>query len=437
MRPLRAATAVFTVFVVGVLSGTVAGVSASDVDADPYDEFDPVVRTLTTIESSYIEPRSAHHLAEAAIRGMIEDLDPHSRWMSAEETEALRLETGGEYEGIGVEIRSAPDGPVILSVLPRSPAERDGILPGDVLLAVDDTEVVGLDMDRLAGLLQGPRGAGVTLTVRREGQPSALVIATVRDRVYTPAVQKALFPDDIGYFRLKQFQERAAKELEEEIELVNAASPLKGIILDLRDNPGGLLTEAVGVSDLFLDAGTIVSTRDRREEVAEAHHATGDMVVGENIPMIVLVNAGSASASEIVAAALQQTGRAQLVGGRSYGKGSVQSLFEYRDHSALKLTTGRYYTPSGDPIKDLQGIVPDHTVVWPGEPGPADDLATAIQQLEVDEATRANLNSMLTALRQDLPAPPETAIPWGIAPEDRLDVDPQLQAALTLITANP
>ncbi|MCB9662656.1 MAG: PDZ domain-containing protein [Alphaproteobacteria bacterium] len=259
----------------------------------------------------------------------------------------LQRETHGAYTGLGVEVRLTDEGPRVTRVLPGSPASRDGITVGDLILEVDGQRLEASEMEEVNRALLGPRGQPARLQVRRAGDGSDHTIQTVRDRVEAPNVDVDALAPGIAYARMVQFREGAAADLERQLARHVAEGPVEALVLDLRDNPGGLLTEAVATADLFLSEGPIVSTTGRVEGERRAFEATPDSL---GVPVVVLVNGRSASAAEIVAAALQDTRAGRLVGTRTYGKGSIQTVFEHRDGSALKLTVGRYLTPSGTPV---------------------------------------------------------------------------------------
>lgn len=429
--PWRATIGVGALFLASLLAGAWTGARAADRARDPYAPLDTLARALTLVERNYVEEVPLEALVEHAIDGMLEPLDPHSQWFTADEYRAFQAENEGSYQGIGVEVRTQAEGVWISRVLPGGPAERDGLLADDLLLAVDGKPLAGLDLDEVAALLKGPRGTPVKLTVRRAGWDAPRELSTVRDRIYTPALEVARLPGEVGYIRLIQFQEELGAELGRSIEGLDAPSPLRGLVLDLRDNPGGLLDEAVAVVDLFQDEGVIVSTRSRIE--GEVVHTATPGGVRPDLRVAVLVNGMSASASEIVAAALQDTGRARLFGVRTYGKGSVQSVFANRDQSALKLTIGRYYTPSGAPIGDRAGREPDVVVRWPASPSAKDALRARLSAAALPEEERDALLALVEQLNAD---PSEEArIPWGQPPASRLEADPQLKAAVGWIQA--
>lgn len=428
--PMNATLTVSGLFAVGLLAGAITGSAAAARAQEPYAELSLFARVLTTIETDYVDEISTRELVDAAIRGMVEELDRHSRWMSREQYASLNEETAGRYEGIGVQLRQQQDPPalVIERVLPGSPAARDGLLPGDVIVAVDAQPVVSLSMEEIAQLLEGPRGAAVVLTVDREAWERPQPVRTIRDTVEVPAVQAGMLSPGVGYARVLQFQSGASSELDQTIAALRDRYDLRSLVLDLRDNPGGLLDEAVAVSDLFLDEGPIVSTRGRIEG-ERSHQATPGGYA--ELPLVTLINGGSASASEIVAGALQDTGRSLLVGTPTFGKGTVQTVYRNRDDSALKLTIATYYTPSGEPVADRDGREPDLHVELPGQPNAAHRLQERIERLEgLSPNEREDLLALVADL--DLAQPQHPEVPWQLPLEERLQVDSQLAAAAEL-----
>lgn len=429
--PLRATFVVFGLFVGGLLAGSAAGSAAAARAHDPYAQLDLFARVLTTIERDYVEPLPTDRLVDAAIRGMVAELDPQSRWIAPHEVQALE---SGAVEGLGIEVRPADDALEVTRVVPNSPALRQGIAPGDRILQVDGTSVGELSPEALKARLTGSRGEAAILTILRDGWPAPREIRAVRDRFQIPAVAAHGLGDGVVYARLAQFQEGVADELRIEVgRIVEENGALSGLVLDLRDNPGGLLREAVAVADLFLDEGIIVATQRRSsKEPAEVHPATPGGFPPE-LPVVVLVNGQSASAAEIVAAALQETGRASLVGEPTYGKGTVQQVYRnlLPDGPALKLTVGAYTTPSGQPVAGGEGRAPDHLVPHPRPQPPRDALVAAIQELELDTAKKAELLLLVAAL--DNPATSPKPLPWHLPPAERLDADPQLRQALELL----
>jgi carboxyl-terminal processing protease len=427
--PTRATFLVSALFTFGMVGGAGTGYAAAARAQDPYHDLERFADVLWRIENNYVEERSTDELIDAAIRGMMADLDEHSRWLSADEARDLEQDTQGSYEGIGVEVRQAGDAFTIARVLPNGPAQYAGLAAGDKIVAVDGEPLSGLSLDDLSEKLKGPRGEEVTLSVVRQGWDLPQEIPTIRDRIHTPSVEGELLPGNVAYLHLWQFQKGAAEDLRKKADELGGGAPPAGIVLDLRDNPGGLLEEAVAVSDLFLDEGPIVSTRGRIEGSQEFDATPGGFPAA--MPVVILVNGMSASASEIVSGALQDTHRGLLVGEQTYGKGSVQTLYSYPDDSALKLTIAHYYTPSGQPVADHHGRLPDIPVEFPAGTAPAVQLRAKIAaNPALSDGDRADMLALMDAL----PAPDDEApVPWDLHGTERMEADPQLRAALAAV----
>ena len=432
MHPTTRNTLALATVALGLVATTtlcVLGPSAlADRSDDPYAPLDRFARVYTDIERNYVEEVDPDRLITAAIVGMTDELDRHSRWLDEASFHALEEETEGRYEGIGVEVRDVDDGALVVRVLPGGPAARDGVKAGDRIVAVDGKDITEADLDETSRLMKGPRGSRVVLSVVRDGSP--VQIETLRDRIDVAPVVAAALPGDIAYVRLVGFQDGAAAEVQRALKTARRDGVDGGLILDLRDNPGGLLGEAVRVVDLFVDEGPIVTTRGRVE---------GEQVLGAtrggfppDMPVVVLVNGGSASASEVVTGALQDLGRATIIGTRTYGKGSVQTLFN-RDGGGPKLTTARYFTPAGTPVTALEGRQPDEVVRHPTELGPKEALRARLAML--DHAERADLLALVDKLPDD-PAV-EPVIAWDAPMDSRLRTDPQLRAALRALGVEP
>lgn len=316
---------------------------------------------LSRIESDYVTDVDDAALIEAAIQGMLESLDPHSTYLSPDRFQDMQVSTRGEYGGLGMEITLRDDLITIVSPYEDTPAGRAGLQPGDQIIAVDGSSIVGFSTDEAVDLMRGPVGEPVTITIAREGEDN-FDLDLVRETIPLRTVAWRE-EEGYGYLRIAGFNEHTTETLHEAIVEMREAfgGTIPGVVVDLRFNPGGLLDQAVGVTDTFLDGGEIVTTRYRNPGENQRYNARpGDMVNGA--PIVVLINEGSASASEIVAGALQDRERATLVGRTSFGKGSVQTLIPLRGgrDGGLRLTTGRYYTPSGRSIQ-ATGIIPD----WP------------------------------------------------------------------------
>jgi carboxyl-terminal processing protease len=325
-----------------------------------FSKLDVFARVLSYVEANYVEAIDERKLVYGAVKGMMRTLDPHSDFMTPEEFADMRADTDGEFGGIGVEVTEDKAGIVVVEPLAGSPAARAGLARGDRIVAIDGVAVGGKTPGADGtGRLRGRPGTSVRLDVERKGweRPRSFVI--VREMIHVAAVESALLEPGIGYVKLKQFQERTDEEVLAALTTLRDQSGglLIGVILDLRGNPGGLLDQAVKVADVFLPSGLIVSTVGRGGKKLDEERAR-EAGTWDEFPMVVLVNGGSASASEIVAGALQDHGRALIVGTPTFGKGSVQSVFEFADGSGLKLTVARYFTPSGRSIQE-KGIAPD------------------------------------------------------------------------------
>jgi carboxyl-terminal processing protease len=311
------------------------------------------------IRANYVEEPEDRELIENAINGMLTALDPHSSYLNADDAADMRTQTKGEFGGLGIEVTMEDELVKVITPMFGTPAEDAGVLAGDLISEIDGTEVRGLTLQDAVEKMRGPVNTPIELTILREGADKPLKITIIRDVIKVQAVRFRA-EDDIGYLRVISFTEQTFDDLEEAIEKLAGdigEDRLKGYVLDLRLNPGGLLDQAINVSDAFLDKGLIVSTRGRDDRDSRRYSARpGDLTGG--MPLIVLVNGGSASASEIVAGALQDHRRATVVGTRSFGKGSVQTIIPLGENGALRLTTALYYTPSGISIQG-KGITPD------------------------------------------------------------------------------
>jgi carboxyl-terminal processing protease len=321
------------------------------------------VRTLSEvfdkIKHNYVEDVEDKALLDNAISGMLTGLDPHSTYLDAKAFEELRVGTTGEFGGLGIVVGMEDGFVKVISPIDDTPAQRAGVKAGDLIIRLDEKPVKGMSLDDAVKIMRGKPGTDIELTVVRKDEDQPLTFNITRDRIRVKSVKSRMLEPDYAYVRVSQFQERTAKDLHNAISKLKKENkkPLKGMVLDLRNNPGGLLDAAVLVSDTFLERGTVVSVKGRTEENKLSQSATpGDIMKGA--PIVVLVNEGSASASEIVAGALQDHKRAVIMGQKTFGKGSVQTVIPLGNNSALKLTTARYYTPSGRSIQ-AEGIVPD------------------------------------------------------------------------------
>jgi len=337
-----------------------AAVGQSSSDNSTYQQLNLFGDVFEKVRSAYVEPVTDQQLIEAAIKGMLSSLDPHSSYMDPKEWDDMQVQTKGEFGGLGIEVTMENGVIKVVSPMDGTPAAKAGIQPGDLIVELDGKPVMGLTLSQAVDKMRGPIDSKIVLTVKR-GTKDPFDVTLVRAEIKIPSVTGELI-GNVGYVRIAQFSEQTASGLQDAISKIRgeAGKKLEGLVLDLRNNPGGLLEQAIAVSDDFLDKGEIVSTRGRDPSQAQRYNATpGDLLDGG--PLVVLINGGSASASEIVAGALQDHHRAILLGTRSFGKGSVQTIIPIPGHGAIRLTTARYYTPSGRSIQAL-GIQPDIVV---------------------------------------------------------------------------
>ena len=345
-----------------VLANREARLAARHSSALPTEYVQRLADVIERVRREYVDQVDDERLIESAIRGVIEELDSHSRYLDARAYEDIRIATTGNYSGVGLDVRVENGRVTVVTPLDGGPAEAEGVLPGDVLIAVDDMPVDGKNVDETVNRMRGEPGTEVTLGIMRDGVDDPLRFSLTRAEINVKTVTSADLGDGYGYVRLTGFSDSTASDLDEAARALGAesATGLKGLVLDLRNNPGGVLEAAVEVADRFIDDGLIVRGAGRiRQARFEKHASAGDEL--EQVPLVVLVNRGSASASEIVAGALQDHDRGQVVGERTYGKGSVQTVLPISEDNAIKLTTSRYIMPSGRSIAGV-GIYPDIVV---------------------------------------------------------------------------
>ena len=332
---------------------------SAESDTLPLDELRTFTEVFAKVKSDYVEPIDDRKLIENAIRGMLEGLDPHSAYLDKSSYQELQEGTSGEFGGLGIEV-GMEDGYVkVISPIDGTPAAESGVEPGDLIIRLDEKSVRGMSLNEAVDLMRGKPGSDITISVVREGEEKPIDITITRAIITAKSIISETLEPGFGYARISSFQTHTAEDLRKSIEKLKEEneSGLDGLILDLRNNPGGILNAAVGVSDLFLDSGLIVYTEGRIQDSKLNFNAKPSDIL-RDAPIIVLVNGGSASASEIVAGALQDHERAIIMGKRTFGKGSVQTILPMNDKAALKLTTARYFTPSGRSIQ-ASGIVPD------------------------------------------------------------------------------
>ena len=331
----------------------------ADAEALPLEQLRTFADIFGRIKANYVEPVEDKVLLENAIRGMVSGLDPHSNYLDAEDYKDLQVGTKGEFGGLGIEVGMEDGFVKVIAPIDDTPAQRAGVRSGDLIVRLDDTPVKGLSLNDAVKLMRGKPGTPIELTIIREGEEKPLTIIVVRDIIKVASVKGRVLEERFGYLRISQFQSHTTSDLLKALQRLEreAGGSLQGMVLDLRNNPGGVLNAAVSVSDAFLKSGLIVYTQGREGDSQLRFEAAPDDVL-DGAPIVVLVNEGSASASEIVAGALQDQKRAVIMGTPTFGKGSVQTIIPISDTAAVKLTTARYYTPSGRSIQ-AEGIKPD------------------------------------------------------------------------------
>ena len=324
---------------------------------DVYKKIDLFGEVLEKINKEYVDEINQSESMDAAIDGLLQSLDPYSAYMSPEIFNEMQTETSGEFGGLGIEVNMESGVVKVISPIDDTPASRAGIKAGDYIIKIDDIQVQGKSLSEAVDLMRGPVGSSIILTVRRIGQKKALTFEIVREIIQIKSVKADLLKNNVGYLRLTSFNENSGDQIREQIREFEKNGNVNSYILDLRNNPGGLLSQAIRISDFFLDNGEIVSTKSRKASENRKWFAKkGDLIGGKTL--VVLINYGSASASEIVAGALQDHKRAIILGENSYGKGSVQSIIPLKNKGAIRLTVAKYYLPSGKSISEV-GVSPD------------------------------------------------------------------------------
>jgi carboxyl-terminal processing protease len=338
---------------------------ASANENDIYKKIDLFGEVLEKINEEYVDEINQSDSMDSAINGLLQSLDPYSAYMPPEVFNEMQTETSGEFGGLGIEVSMEAGVVKVISPIDDTPASRAGIKAGDYIVKIEDTQVQGKTLSEAVDLMRGPVGSSIELTVRRRGEKKALTFNITREIIKIQSVKADLLEKDIGYIRLTSFNENSSKQIEDKIEELEQNQDISAYILDLRNNPGGLLSQAIRISDFFLDNGEIVSTKSRQPSENRKWFAKkGDLTKGKTL--LVLINYGSASASEIVAGALKDHKRAIILGENSFGKGSVQSIIPLKNKGAIRLTVAKYYLPSGKSISEV-GVSPDIEVNEEGE----------------------------------------------------------------------
>jgi len=430
MRSLRTPTALILGVVLGTGITLTYGVLAekNKPESLPLRDMQTFVEILNRVKTDYVEPVTDDVLLEDAMRGMLAGLDPHSSYLNKEEFAEINVQTSGRFGGLGIEVQAFNGFVRVITPIDETPAARAGIQPGDLIIKIDDTPVKGMSLTEAVRKMRGEPGTRIVLTVLREGAADPLVFDMKRDVINVSSVRSRMLEPGIAYLRVTTFSTSTGKGVAEEFRKLRKAAPngkLKGMVLDLRNNPGGVLNAAVEVTDAFIEKGTIVSIKGRVNDANREYNATpGDLLEGQ--PLVVLVNGGSASASEIVAGALQDQKRGLLVGTKTFGKGSVQTILPLQNDAAIKLTTARYYTPSGRSIQ-AEGIAPD-IAIRPVKISKADTPA-------VDGITEADLDGRLEGDKrpQETPEQVEERKKTSDAQQALAETDYALYEALNLL----
>ena len=330
-------------------------------NSDIYKKIDLFGEVLEKITKEYVDEVNQSESMDAAINGLLQSLDPYSAYMSPESFDSMQTETSGEFGGLGIEIGMESGVVKVISPIDNTPASKAGLKAGDYIVKIENEQVQGKTLMEAVDLMRGPVNSSIEITVRRRGVKKALVFNITREVIQVQSVKSELIDKNIGYIRLTSFNDNSSEQVKNKIEELNKTKNLKGYILDLRNNPGGLLSQAIKISDFFLENGEIVSTKSRKTSENRKWFAKkGDVTNGKTL--VVLINYGSASASEIVAGALKDHKRAIIIGENSYGKGSVQSIIPLKNRGAIRLTIAKYYLPSGKSISEV-GVTPDIEVV--------------------------------------------------------------------------
>ena len=322
-----------------------------------YKKIDLFGEVLEKIDKEYVDEVDQSKSMDSAINGLLQSLDPYSAYMSPESFENMQTETSGEFGGLGIEVGMEAGVVKVISPIDNTPASRAGLKPGDYIVKINNIQVQGKSLMEAVDLMRGPVGSSIEITVRRRGIKKAIIFNITREVIEVQSVKSKLIDNNIGYIRLTSFNINSSNQIKEKVAVLNKNKNLKGYILDLRNNPGGLLSQAIKISDFFLENGEIVSTKSRKvSENRKWFAKKGDLINGKTL--VVLINYGSASASEIVAGALKDHKRAIILGENSYGKGSVQSIIPLKNKGAIRLTIAKYYLPSGKSISEV-GVTPD------------------------------------------------------------------------------
>jgi len=345
------------IIIIFLFSFLILNKSFAETEKNIYEKIDLFSEVLNKIDKEYVESVNQSDAMDAAINGVLQSLDPYSAYMSPEVFNDMQTETSGKFGGLGIEVGMEHGVVKVISPIDNSPASRVGVKAGDYIVKINDIQVQGKSLTEAVEIMRGPVGSDIKITVRRRGVKKAIIFKITREIIKIESVKSKYIDKSVGYLRLTSFNENSGDQIKDKIKEFNKKKDIKGYILDLRNNPGGLLSQAIKIADFFLENGEIVSTKSRKiSENRRWFAKKGDLIKGKTL--IVLINEGSASASEIVAGALKDHKRAILVGENSYGKGSVQSIIPLKNKGAIRLTISKYYLPSGKSISEV-GVTPD------------------------------------------------------------------------------
>jgi carboxyl-terminal processing protease len=437
MRLIGRHSSSLAVLIVGIAVGFfLAGQWVPSVSAVPrqdYESLELFTNILSIVKKNYVEEVDTKNLVNGAVGGMLTSLDPHSAYLTPEHYKDLQMDTQGRFGGLGIEITIKAGVLTVVSPIEDTPAFKAGIKPGDMIFKIEEEFTKDMTLVDAVKKMRGLKGTKINISIKRDGVPELIDFSLVRDTIRVQSVRSRLLESGYGYIRLAQFQERSDRDVQKALEtLVAGKGGLKGLVLDLRNNPGGLLTQAVRVSDLFLDSGLIVYTEGRIDSQKQKYFSQKN-ASWLDFPIVVLVNGGSASASEIVAGALQDHKRAVVLGTKTFGKGSVQTILPLDDNSALRLTTARYFTPKGRSIQ-ATGIVPDIIL----DNAPAQD-GKSEERKRPGGIREENLpghlqNQQKAPSEESEQAPKDSAVPSsGPTGDETIDKDLQLKRALDLL----
>jgi carboxyl-terminal processing protease len=424
VKNLKIVFVVFMVFLLGITIGLSRSYKVSARSSNSYEDLKIFTDVLGLLQKEYVEETNSQDLVYGAIKGMLETLDPHSAFMPPSVYKEMQEETKGRFEGLGIEITMKEGVLTVVSPIEDTPAFKAGVQAGDQILKINGELTKNLSLLDSVKRLRGPKGTQVTITIMRGGFANPREVTLTRDVIPIRSVRYELLEKQYGYVRLSQFQEKTESEFDKALKALDGESKgaMKGLILDLRNNPGGLLDQAVRISDRFIESGLIVSMEGRREDQKMKFYAHPQGTL-PRYPLIVLVNGGSASGSEIVAGAIQDHGRGILVGMQTFGKGSVQTIFSMKDGSGLRLTTARYYTPNGRSIQ-AKGIIPD-IIVKPLLP--EEEKVTAPPKQPTEKDLERHLIDMEKGLPKEKEKPKKEEV------KEKKPSDPQLERAIELL----